>query len=87
MQKINQDTENVSKTSSVKRRVEERMKEFEIEFGRKLQTERAQFDRKKLELEMQMKELEMQNQLRQKERDLERKLQRTALEKVDLLGA
>ena len=33
---------------------------------------------------MQMKELEMQHQLRQKERDLERQLQRTALEKDDL---
>ena len=84
MQTINQDTENVSETSSVKRRVEERMKEFEIEFERKLQIERAQFDRKRLELELQMKELEMQHQLRQKERDLERQLQRTALEKDDL---
>ena len=52
---INQDTENVSETSSVKRRVEEQMKEFEIEFERKLQIERAQFDRKRLELELQMK--------------------------------
>ena len=84
VQTINQDTENVSETSSVKRRVEERIKEFEIEFERKLQIERAQFDRKRLELEMQMKELEMQHQLRQKERDLERQLQRTALEKDDL---
>ena len=33
---------------------------------------------------MQMKELEMQHQLREKERDLERQLQRTALEKDDL---
>ena len=82
VQTINQDTENVSETSSVKRRVEERMKEFEIE--RKLQIERAQFDRKRLELEMQMKKLEMQHQLWQKERDLERQLQRTALEKDDL---
>ena len=81
---INQDTKNASETSSVKRRVAERMKEFEIEYERKLQIERAQFDRKKLELEMQMKELEMQHQLRQKERDLERQLQRTALEKDDL---
>ena len=84
VQTINQDTENFSKTSSVKRRVEERIKEFEIEFERKLQIERAQFDRKRLELEMQMKELEMQNQLRQKERDLEHQLQRIALEKNDL---
>ena len=84
VQTINQDTENVSETSSVKRRVEERIKEFEIEIERKLQIERAQFDRKMLELEMQMKELEMQHQLRQKERELERQMQRTALEKDDL---
>ena len=84
VQKNNQDTENVSETSSVKRWVEERMKEFEMEFERKLQIERAQFDRKRLEVEMQMKELEMQHQLRQKKQDLERQLQRTALEKDDL---
>ena len=81
---INQDKENASEASSVKRRVEERMKEFEIEFEAKLQIERAQFDRKKLDLERQMKELEMQYQLREKERELERQLQRTALEKDDL---
>ena len=52
------------------------MKKFEIEFETKL--------RKRLDLEMQMKELEMQHQLREKERDLERQLQRTALEKDDL---
>ena len=57
---INQDTEHASEASSVKRRVEERMKEFEIEFEAKLQIERAQFDQKKLDLEMQMNELEMQ---------------------------
>ena len=61
VQTINQDTENVSETSSVKRRVKEQMKEFEIEFERKLQIERAQFDRKSLKLEKQMKELEMQH--------------------------
>ena len=80
---INQDTENASETSSVKLQVEERIKEFEIEFERKLQIERAQFDRKRLDLEMQMKELEMQHQLREKQRDLERQLQKTALEKDD----
>ena len=84
VQTINWDTENVSETPSVKRRVEERMKEFEIDFETKLQIERAQLDRKWLELEMQMKELEMQHQLREKERDLEHQLQRTALEKGDL---
>ena len=78
---INQDTENTSEASSVKRQVEERMKEFEIEFEAKLQIERAQFDRKRLEI--QRKELEMQHQFREKERDLERQLQKTALEKDD----
>ena len=67
VQTINRDTENVSETSSVKRRIEERMKEFEIEFETKLQIERAQFDRKRLELEMQMKELEMQMKELEKE--------------------
>ena len=84
VQTINQDTENVLETSSRKRRVEERMKEFGVEFKTKLQIEQAQFDRNRMELEMQMKELEMQHQLREKERDLERQLQRTALEKDDL---
>ena len=84
VQTINWDTKNVSETPSVKRRVEERMKEFEIDFETKLQIERAQLDRRWLELEMQMKELEMQHQLREKERDLEHQLQRTALEKGDL---
>ena len=72
---INQDTENVSEASSVKRRVEERMKEIEIESETKLQLERAQFDRKRLDLEMQMKEQEMQHQLWEKKRELERQLQ------------
>ena len=84
VQTTNQDTENVSETSSVKRRVEKRMKEFEIEFETKLQLERAKFDRKRLDLEMQMKELEMQHQLREKQQDLERQLQRTAFEKDDI---
>ena len=56
VQTINRDTENVSETSSVKRRVGERMKEFEIEFETKMQIEGAQFDQKRLELEMQMKD-------------------------------
>ena len=84
VQTINQDAENVSETSSVKRRVEKRMKEYENEFETQLQIEQPQFDRKRLELEMQMKKLEMQHQLREYERDLERQLQRTALEKDDL---
>ena len=80
----NHDHENGSETSSAKRRIEGKMRDFENEFETKLQLERTQFERKKLELEMQMKEIEMQHQLRQKERELERHLQRTALEKDDL---
>ena len=63
VQTINRDTEKVSETSSVIRRVEERMKEFEIELKTKLQIERTQFIRKRLELEMQMRELKMQHPL------------------------
>ena len=84
VQTINQDTENGSETSSGKRRIEEKMRDFENEFETKLQLERTHFERKKLELEMQMKKIEMKHQLREKERDLERQLQRTALEKDDL---
>ena len=42
------------------------MSDFENEFELKLQLERTQFVRKKLELEMQMKKLEMQHQLRER---------------------
>ena len=41
------------------------------------------FERRRLELEMQMKELETKHQLLEEERDLERKVKRTALENDD----
>ena len=49
------DTENVSKTYSAKKRREERMKKFDIEFETKMRRlEQARFERKRLELEMQI---------------------------------
>ena len=62
-QSNNQDLENGSETSSAKRRIEEKMNNFENEFGTKLQLERTQSERKKLELKMQMKKLVMQHPL------------------------
>ena len=78
-----QETENVSETSSAKQRREERMKKFDIEFENKMRLEQARFERRKLELEMQMKELETKHQLLEEERELERKKKRTALENDD----
>ena len=78
-----QETENVSETSSAKQRHEERMKKFYIEFETKMRLEQARFERKRLELEMQMKELETKHQLLEEERELERKVKRTALENDD----
>ena len=42
--------------------------------------EQARFERRRLELEMQMKEQETKHQLLEEERELERKVKRTALE-------
>ena len=78
-----QETENVSETSSAKQRREERMKKFDIEFETKMRLEQERFERRKLELEMQMKELETKHQLLEEERELERKVKRTALENDD----
>ena len=78
-----QETENVSETSSAKQRREERMKKFDIEFEIKKRLEQARFERRRLELEMQMKELETKHQLLEEERELERKVKRTALENGD----
>ena len=78
-----QNTENISETSSAKQRREERMKKFEIEFETQLRLEQARFERRKLELEMRMKELETKHQLLEQERELERKVKRTALENDD----
>ena len=44
----------------------------------------ALFERRKLELEMQMEELETKHQLLEEERELERKVKRTALENYDV---
>ena len=74
-----QETENVSETSSAKRRREGRMKKFDIEFETKMRLEQARFERRRLELEMQMKELETKHQLLEEERELERKVKRTTL--------
>ena len=78
-----QETENVSEKSSGKQRREERMKKFDIEFETKMRLEQARFERRKLELEKQMKELETKHQLLEEERELERKVKRTALEDND----
>ena len=70
--------------SSAKQRREERMKKFDIEFKTKMRLEQARFERRMLELEMQMKELETRYQLLEVERELERKMKRTALENDDV---
>ena len=77
------DTENVSETSSAKQRQEERMKNFDIECETKMLLEQTRFERRKLELEMQMKELETKHQQLEEERELERKVKRTALDNDD----
>ena len=59
------------------------MKKFDIEFETKMRLEQARFERRRLELEMQMKELESKHQLLEEERELERKEKRTALENND----
>ena len=69
-----QETENVSETSSAK---------HDIEFETKMRLEQARFERRRLELENQMKELETKHQLLEEERELERKVKRTALENDD----
>ena len=78
-----QETESGLETSSAKQRREERMKKFDIEFETKMRLEQAQFERRRLELEMRMKELETKHLLMEEERELERKLKRTALENED----
>ena len=80
---IGQETESVSETSSAKQRREERMKEFDIESETTTRLEQVRFERRRLELEMQMRELETKHQLLEEERELERKLKRTALENDD----
>ena len=79
-----QETQNVSETSSAKQRREEMMKKFDIEFKTKVRLEKARFEKKRLELEMQMKELEGKHQPLEEERELERKVKRTTLENDDV---
>ena len=62
-----QETENVSETSSAKQRREERMKKFDIEFDTKMRLEQTRFERKRLDVEMQMKELETKHTLLEEE--------------------
>ena len=81
-----QETENFAETSSAKQKREERMKYFDIEVETKMRLEQARFERRKLELEMQMKELETEHQLLEEERQIERKVKRTALENDDALS-
>ena len=69
-----QETENVSETSSAKQRREEKMRKFDIEFKTKMRLDQARFQRRRLELEMQLKELETKHQLLEEERELERKV-------------
>ena len=78
-----QETENVSEASSAKQMREERMNKFDIDFGTKMRLEQARFERRRLELEMQMKELETKHQLLEEEREPQRKVKRTALENDD----
>ena len=78
-----QETENVSETSSAKQRREKRINKFDIEFKTRMRLEKARFERRRLEVEMQMKELEVKHQLLEEERELERKVKRTALENDD----
>ena len=59
------------------------MKKFDVEFETKMRLEQLRIERKRLELEMQMKELETKHKLLEEERELERKVTRTALEKDD----
>ena len=74
-----QETENIPETSSANQRREERMKKFDVEFESKMRLEQAWFERRRPELEMQTKELETKHQLLEEERELERKVKRTAL--------
>ena len=79
-----QDTENVSETSSPKQKREERMKKFDIVSETKRRLEQARFERRRLELEMKMKKLETKHQLLKEELELERKVKRTDLENNDV---
>ena len=60
------------------------MKKFDIEFETNMRLEQAQSERRNLELEMQMKELETKHQILEEERELERKVKRTAFQNDDV---
>ena len=60
------------------------MQKFNIELETKMRLEQARFELRELKLEMQMKELETKHQLVEEERELERKVKRTALENDDV---
>ena len=79
-----QETENISETSSAKQRREERVKKFDIEFKNKMRLEHARFERRKLEVVMQMKELETKRYLLEEELELELKVKRKTLENDDV---
>ena len=49
-----------------------------------MRLEQARFERRRLELEMQTKQLETKHHLLEVERELERKVKRTALENEDV---
>ena len=78
-----QETKSVSETSSAKQKCEESMKKFDVIFENKMGLEQSRFERRKLELEMQINELKTKHELLEKERELERKVKRTALENDD----
>ena len=65
-----QGTENVLETSSAKQRREERMKNFDIELESKMRLEKARFEQRRSDLEMQIKELETKHSLLEEEREL-----------------
>ena len=79
-----QDTNIVSETSSAKQRREEMMKKLDIEFETKMRLEQAQFEWRRLELEMQMKQVETEHQLLEEESELQHKVKRTTLQNDDV---
>ena len=80
-----QETENVSETSSAKQRREEMINKLISNLKpRSMQLEQARFEQRRLELEMQLKETETKHRLLEEERQLERKVKRTALENDDI---
>ena len=60
------------------------MKKFDIGFKTKLYLEQARSESRTRELEMHIKKTEINQQLVENERELQRKLKRTALESDDV---